>query len=82
MRRRKSESFTVYTARGAGSYRSRAKADAAARWVAHETGDSVSVMNENTGQSWEVSVGDATDPRDASRPVVDHRIPSTLALTA
>ncbi len=57
MRRRGSQSFTVYTARGRGSYRSRAKADAAAHWVAHETGESVSVVNESTGRSWEVSIG-------------------------
>jgi hypothetical protein len=62
MRRRRSESFTVYTARGRGSYRSPSKAHAAARWVAQETGESVSVVNENTGQSWEVSVGRASDP--------------------
>lgn len=35
-----------------GSYRSYAKADSAARWVAQETGESVTVVNEDTGQSW------------------------------
>jgi hypothetical protein len=62
MRRRKSESFTVYTARGRGSYRSHSKADATARWVAQETGESVSVVNESTGRSWEVSVEHVADP--------------------
>lgn len=54
-----SASFTVYTAMGRVSYRSHSKADAAARWIARESGDSVSVVNERTGQSWEVSVGRA-----------------------
>lgn len=56
MRKRRSASFTVYTSNGRGSYRSRSKADAAARWVARETGDSVSVVDESTGESWEISV--------------------------
>jgi hypothetical protein len=49
--------FTVLTSSGMGTYRSRAKAMAAALWVAHESGQPVSVMNRNTGQSWEVSDG-------------------------
>jgi hypothetical protein len=61
MRRRKLESFSVYTARGRGSYRSHIKAEAAARWVSQETGESVSVVNESTGQRWEISVGRASD---------------------
>lgn len=61
MRRGRSDSFTVYTARGSGSYRSHSKAHAAARWVAQETGESVSVVNERTGQSWEVSIGGVSD---------------------
>lgn len=59
MRRLRSASFTVYTAMGRVSYRSHSKADAAARWIARESGDSVSVVNESTGQSWEISVGRA-----------------------
>ena len=59
MRRLRSASFTVYTAMGRVSYRNRSKADAAARWIARESGDSVSVVNESTGQSWEISVGRA-----------------------
>ena len=55
MRRRGSESFTVYTARGSGSYRSSSRAQAAARWVAQVTGETVTVVNEDTGQRWEVS---------------------------
>lgn len=55
MRRRRSGSFTVYTARGSGTYRSRTKADSAARWVAQVTGETVTVVNEDTGQRWEVS---------------------------
>jgi hypothetical protein len=54
MRRARTASFTVYTARGRGSYRSRVKADSAARWVARETGESVSVMDEGTGEIWVV----------------------------
>ena len=56
MRRRPHASFAVYTARGRGSYRSRVKADSAARWVAGTTGETVSVVNEATGETWEVSV--------------------------
>jgi hypothetical protein len=62
MRRRKSVSFTVYTAKGRGSYRSYAKADSAARWVAEETGETVSIVNEMTGQNWRVSVEGSSDP--------------------
>ena len=54
---RRSESFTVYTARGSGSYRSYSRAHAAARWVAQETGETVTVVNERTGQRSEISVG-------------------------
>jgi hypothetical protein len=53
MRRRPQASFTVYTARGRGSYRSRVKADPAARWVAGTTGETVTVVNEGTGETWE-----------------------------
>jgi hypothetical protein len=55
MRKRPPESFTVYTARGRGSYRSREQADSAARWVAGTTGEAVTVVNEGTGETWEVS---------------------------
>lgn len=68
MRRRRSESFTVYTARGRGSYRSRSKADAAARWVAQETGESVDVVNESTGESWERFRKARGDEREQTRP--------------
>jgi len=61
MRRGRRASFTVYTTRGRGSYHSSSKAHAAARWVAGETGESVTVVNERTGQSWEVLVGRASD---------------------
>jgi len=60
VRRRRSKSFTVYTSSGTGSYHSRAKAESAARWVAEGTGEPVSVVNESTGQTWEVSSGHAT----------------------
>ena len=82
MRRRRSESFTVYTARGRGSYRSYANADSAARWVAQVTEQTVTVVNEGTGQSWEVSV--ARTPRTvvSPPPVVGLRRTRTLALTA
>ncbi len=63
MRRRRNVSFTLYSARGRGwSYRSYAKADSAARWISQETGESVHVVNESTGQSWEVSIGGVSDP--------------------
>jgi hypothetical protein len=55
IKRRRSTSFTVHTARGTGSYRSRAKADSAAHWVADETRTPVSVVSEHTGERWEVS---------------------------
>jgi hypothetical protein len=61
MRRRKLESFTVYTTRGRGLYRSHIKAEAAARWVSQDTGESVSMVNESTGQRWEISVGRVSD---------------------
>ena len=82
MRRRRSESFSVYTARGRGSYRSYAKADSAARWVSQETGETVTVVNDGTGQSWEVSVARA--PRSVVRlpPVVGQPDTRTLTLTA
>jgi hypothetical protein len=57
MRRRHSANFTVYTTGGTGSYRSYAKAEAAARWVAEETGESVRFVNDSSGQSWDVSAG-------------------------
>jgi hypothetical protein len=47
-------SFTTYTASGRGTYRSRTKADSAARWVAGTTGEAVSVVNDRSGESWEV----------------------------
>jgi hypothetical protein len=49
--------FTIFTSAGIGSYRSLTKAMAAAQWVAQESGDSVSVVNQSTGQSWQVSDG-------------------------
>jgi hypothetical protein len=82
MRRRRSESFTVYTARGRGSYRSYAKADSAARWVAEVTGETVTVVNEGTGQSWEVSVARAARSVVSLPPVVGLPRTRTLALTA
>jgi hypothetical protein len=82
MRRRRSESLTVYTARGRGSYRSYAKADSAARWVAQETGKTVTIVNEGTGQSWEVSVARAPRSVVSPPPVVSLRSTRTLALTA
>jgi hypothetical protein len=60
VRRRRNRSFTVYTSSGTGSYRSRAKAESAARWVAEGTGEPVSVVSESTGQTWEVTSGNAT----------------------
>jgi hypothetical protein len=66
MRRRRSVSFTVYTVRGRGSYRSYAMADSAARWVAQVTGETVTVVNDGTGESWEVSIA------RARRSVVSH----------
>jgi hypothetical protein len=56
----------VYTARGRGSYRSYAKAYSAARWVAQESEKTVTIVNEGTGQSWEVSV--ARTPRSVVSP--------------
>jgi hypothetical protein len=56
MNRRRSESFTVYTARGSGLYRSSWRAHGAARWVAKETGETVTVVDERTGQRWEISI--------------------------
>ena len=82
MSRRRSESFTIYTARGRGSYRSYAKADSAARWVAQETGETVTVVNEGTGRRWEVSLARAPRSVVTLPPVVDQPETRTLALTA
>jgi hypothetical protein len=57
IRRRRSKSFTVSTAHGLGSYRSYSNAHAAAHWVADETGETVSVVNERTGQIWQIRKG-------------------------
>lgn len=56
MRRGRHERFSVFTSRGMGSYGSRSKAIAAAKWVAQESRESVSVINETTGQMWVVPV--------------------------
>jgi hypothetical protein len=55
MRRRGVERHTVYTSSGSGSYRTRSKAMAAARWVAGASGEAVAVADETTGRSWNVS---------------------------
>jgi len=55
VKRLRTPSFTVYTAHGRGSYRSRQKAEAAARWVAQETGERITVVNERTGEIEEFS---------------------------
>jgi hypothetical protein len=68
--RRRSESFTVYTPRGRGAYRSYAKADSAARWAAEVTGETVTVVNEDTGQSWEISIAPAAGVAASLPPVV------------
>lgn len=47
-------SFTVYTADARGTYRSRTRADSAARWVAGTTGGAVTVVNDRSGEMWEV----------------------------
>jgi hypothetical protein len=78
MRRRRSQSFTIYTARGRGSYRSYAKANSAALWVAQLTGENVTVVNDGTGQSWEVSVARAPRSVVSLPPVVG--LPKTRAL--
>jgi hypothetical protein len=54
LRAPRSERFRVYTTRGTASYRSRSHAITAARWVSRESGDSVTVVNERTGQRWDV----------------------------
>jgi hypothetical protein len=82
MRRRRSESFSVYTARGRGSYRSKPKADSAARWVAQVTGEIVTVVNDGTGQSWEVSVARAPRSVVSLPPIVGLPGARTQALTA
>jgi hypothetical protein len=72
----------VYTARGRGSYRSYAKADSAARWVAQETEKTVTIVNEGTGQSWEISVARAPRSVVSPPPVVGLRRTRTLVPTA
>ena len=82
MKRGRSESFIVHTARGRGSYRSYAKADSAARWVAQVTGQAVTIANEGTGQSWEISVARAPRSVVSPPPVVDLPRTRTPALSA
>jgi hypothetical protein len=64
MTARRATRFRVWTSQGSGSYRSRSRAIAAARWVASETHDTIAVASETTGQRWDVSpagrVSDAT----------------------
>jgi hypothetical protein len=72
----------VYTARGRGSYRSYAKANSAARWVAQETEKTVTIVNEGTGQSWEVSVARAPRSVASPPPGVGLRGTRTLVPTA
>jgi hypothetical protein len=55
MRPRRIDRFKVWTSHGPGSYSSWSKAIAAAEWVASESGDTISVANERTGQRWDVS---------------------------
>jgi hypothetical protein len=55
MRGRWIQRHTVYTSSGSGSYRTRSKAMAAARWVAGASVEVVAVADETTGQSWNVS---------------------------
>jgi hypothetical protein len=62
MKGRRSVSFTIYTARGSGSYRSRAKADAAARWAAQQSAESVTVVNDRTGERWDVAASEPDLP--------------------
>jgi hypothetical protein len=63
MKPRRIDRFSVWTHQGSASYRSRSKAIAAARWVAIDTGDSIPVANERTGQRWDVSaVGHVSAP--------------------
>jgi hypothetical protein len=54
MRRQPVHRFTVQTARGRGSYRSRLAATCAAEWVAGESGETVLVSNDTTGETWHV----------------------------
>jgi hypothetical protein len=82
MRRRRSGNFTVYTARGRGAYRTYAKAAVAARWVAEVTGESVTVVNEGTGQTWEVSVTPAQGSVVSLPSVARRSTTRTLAPTA
>ena len=69
-RRRSTGRFSVYTAHGRSSYRSYVKARAAARWVARTTGESASIVNDGTAQSWKVPAGKVFDPFLKATPVV------------
>lgn len=51
----RAQRFTVHTTSGRGAYRSRTRAIAAARWVADEKGEAVTVSNEKTGQRWDIA---------------------------
>lgn len=54
MKRLRHHRFTVQTARGTGSYRSRLAATSAAEWVAEGSGETVLIANDTTGETWHV----------------------------
>ena len=55
MRPRRNSGYTLWTRRGPGSYRSWERAVGAARWVAEESGMGVSMVNDDSGEIWDVS---------------------------
>lgn len=55
MSHRRSDGFTLWTSRGSGSYRTWGRAAGAARWTAEGSGMSVLLVNDESGQMWDVS---------------------------
>ena len=53
--RRRSVHFTLWTGSSSGSYRSWERVIGAARWIAGDTEAAVRVVDDDSGQMWDVS---------------------------
>jgi hypothetical protein len=67
MRTSSDHRFSVWTARGTGSYGSWRRAVAAAGWIAGGSGHTIAITNDETGQRWDVlPSGMVSDPRSST----------------
>ncbi len=55
MTRRRSHGYTLWTSAGSGSYRSWERAVGAARFAAEQSSTNVSMLDDDSGQMWEIS---------------------------